>query len=201
MFFFQLSIDNRVSVPTLKANWAVWQRFCETQLNANTKFSIKCTKINMNMDMWCKPIFIWRNCARIHTYTQMRIGDRRSLWCCCAARPPGSPHATLWWNAPALALAAFWKSSMCGQLDGSALAPCSQHDSSGTLLHPNHMEQEIKTGKTFVFLQVCKYRQNWYFVWTWYDREKDFPSLCTICRCILEEGPHYPKLSQSYRVK
>lgn len=87
-------------------------------------------------------IYLEKLCAHTRTHTKMRIGDRRSLWCCCAARPPGSLHATLWWNAPALALAGFWKSSMCGQLDGSALASRSQHDSSGTLLHPNHTENQ-----------------------------------------------------------
>lgn len=56
----------------------------------------------------------------------MASGDRRSLWCCCTARPPGPEHAALWWDGPALPLQGFWTNSTCGQLDGSALASLSQ---------------------------------------------------------------------------
>lgn len=63
---------------------------------------------------------------REHCAPEMASGDRRSLWCCCTARPPGPEHAALWWDGPALPLQGFWTNSTCGQLDGSALASLSQ---------------------------------------------------------------------------
>lgn len=41
---------------------------------------------------------------REHCAPEMASGDRRTLWCCCTARPPGPVHAALWWSAPELAL-------------------------------------------------------------------------------------------------